>query len=60
MDLEGEPEELRLAGDKLDVVFILLLGLDPEPPVDSDVSVLSLLLLVVRVLQTLEEAATAW
>ena len=56
IDLEGEPEELRFAGDRLDVVFILLLGLDPEPPVDREVSVLSLLLFVVRVLVTFVEA----
>lgn len=32
MLLEGEHDELCFAGDKLDVVFRLLLGLEPDPP----------------------------
>lgn len=54
--LDGEPELLRFAGLKLDVVLTLLLGLDAEPP-DREVSVCSLLLFVARVL-VLESAVT--
>lgn len=41
--LDGEPEELCLIGEKVDAVLWLLLGLE----LDSDVSVLSVLLLFV-------------
>ena len=36
--LDGEPEELCFAGERLDVVFKLLLGLEADPP-DKDDSV---------------------
>lgn len=36
MLLDGEQDELCLAGDRLDVVFRLLLGLEPEPPEIDD------------------------
>lgn len=38
MLLEGEPHELCFAGDRLEVVFKLLLGLEPDPP-DIDDSI---------------------
>lgn len=46
---EGDPELLRFAGERLDVVLALLLGLEADPP-DKEVSVCSLELFVARVL----------
>jgi len=36
MLLEGDPEELRFAGERLEAVLILLLGLEADPPDKED------------------------